>query len=101
MHRPSAWVVVVMLSLLSVVRAAEDALPPVEYTREVLDNGTWGELVPVNDAAAMSSAIVRALDAPARRPPAAWFGRYDLAAVTDTYLSLLGVSPAGERNAPP
>jgi glycosyltransferase involved in cell wall biosynthesis len=57
---------------------------------EILDNGRYGELVPVGDAAALSAAMGRALDAP---PPREFLrrrgGDFTLEDGTRRYLDLL------------
>jgi glycosyltransferase involved in cell wall biosynthesis len=56
---------------------------------EVLDHGTYGELVPMNDSSALAEAILRVL-AGARKPAAdAWLTQFDSSAITDRYLDLM------------
>lgn len=65
--------------------------------REVLQDGRYGYLVPMRDAAAMAAAIERALDAPI--PPerlAEAIRPFEESAVIDRHFELLGL-PAGER----
>ena len=59
--------------------------------REVLKDGQYGHLVPVGDASAMASAIGQALDGSKPVVSSAWRSQFDRKAVTDRYLSLLGV----------
>lgn len=58
--------------------------------REILDDGTYGELVPVGDDGAMAAAMLRALSGEfVAADPAAWIGHFDADANTDRYLDLL------------
>lgn len=58
--------------------------------REILDDGTYGELVPVGDDGAMAAAMLRALSGEfVAADPAAWIGHFDLNANIDRYLELL------------
>lgn len=57
---------------------------------EILEDGKWGELVPVGDWRALAAAILRTLDAPIdRHALIARAGVYDGAAGVDRYLQLL------------
>lgn len=63
--------------------------------REVLDEGRWGQLVPVGDAHTLAMAIVAELERPdvghaARRAERAeWMRRYDTHVITDRYADLV------------
>jgi glycosyltransferase involved in cell wall biosynthesis len=58
--------------------------------REILNNGQYGELVPVGDEAAMAQGIVGCIteSKPSSKTPLAW-SPYELDTVTDSYLSAL------------
>lgn len=60
---------------------------------EVLDGGLLGELVPVDDVAALAAAMRRALREPRPVPPAGWFDRYDEELVVGRYMRALGLPP--------
>jgi glycosyltransferase involved in cell wall biosynthesis len=60
--------------------------------REVLDGGELGELVPIDDAAALAVAMLTALARGPRPPPPAWVERYDQGSVVRRYLDALGVA---------
>lgn len=53
---------------------------------EILDNGKYGALVPVDDAAAMASAIIEALNAPKKADLVARAQEFSVAYVVDNYL---------------
>lgn len=59
-------------------------------TREVLEDGRWGELVPVDDAEALAAAMGRALDLPRPPPDDAWMQRYSVDVVVSRYLAAMG-----------
>lgn len=59
-------------------------------TREVLENGRWGELVPVDDAEALAEAIDRALDSPYPPPGDTWRRRYSVDTAVSRYLTVMG-----------
>ena len=63
---------------------------------EVLDDGRYGRLVPVDDVAAMAAAIAEALHAPKPPPPPTWSDRYAVAHVARAYLDELLPSGTGE-----
>jgi glycosyltransferase involved in cell wall biosynthesis len=57
--------------------------------REILDNGRYGKLVPVRDAAAIASAMEAVLDGEtAGEPPASALGDYTVERVADRYLAV-------------
>jgi glycosyltransferase involved in cell wall biosynthesis len=59
-------------------------------SHEILENGRFGELVPVGDESAMAEAILRALDHPPDRERLIMRGRtFNVAAAADAYLSAL------------
>lgn len=69
--------------------------------REILRDGQYGELVPVEDADALTAAIDRALDRRSASPPPESWQPYDLDIVVRQYISLLverdsGVPGRGE-----
>lgn len=67
--------------------------------REILDNGRFGELVPVGDAEALADAILRALDTP--HDPALLRERAKQFTVDNAvvnYLALLGLEASGGHN---
>jgi glycosyltransferase involved in cell wall biosynthesis len=57
--------------------------------REILRNGMLGDLVPVNDAAALARAIARALDRPRSIAPVEALGPFMLETVLDRFRSVL------------
>jgi glycosyltransferase involved in cell wall biosynthesis len=57
--------------------------------QEILRNGKYGQLVPVNDACALALAIQSFLANPATRPPEESWKPYELDFVTDQYLNML------------
>jgi glycosyltransferase involved in cell wall biosynthesis len=63
---------------------------------EVLDEGRYGRLVPVDDVAAMADAIDASLRDPFPPPPDAWSRRYQLDAVADAYLTVLEADRGAE-----
>lgn len=67
-------------------------------SREVLEGGRLGRLVPVGDAAALARAIAGAMDAPHDPAPGlAHARRYAVEPVVDAYLGVLGLAPAPRR----
>lgn len=59
---------------------------------EILDNGKYGELVPVGDSEAMAEAILRVLAGNNKSVDAAWLQQFTLENATQKYLDVLGVS---------
>lgn len=57
--------------------------------REILEDGRWGALVPVGEAAAMAAAILETLNASHRPDVARRAGDYALESIACTYLSVL------------
>jgi glycosyltransferase involved in cell wall biosynthesis len=57
--------------------------------REILQDGRLGALVPVGDAAALTAAMLGALDLPAGGPPPEALAPFTMAAAVDHYLSLI------------
>lgn len=63
--------------------------------REVLDEGRWGQLVPVGDSSALAMALLAELDradvghAARRQERADWMRRYDPDVITDRYVELV------------
>lgn len=60
---------------------------------EILDNGKYGELVPVGDRDAIASSILRVLSGNTKSVPPAPLQQYRLETVTQQYLDILGISP--------
>jgi glycosyltransferase involved in cell wall biosynthesis len=61
-------------------------------SREILENGRWGRLVPVGDAAAMAAAIIDGVEGRIDKPPVALLEeRYGIDAVVDRYLEALKI----------
>lgn len=59
---------------------------------EVLDNGKYGELVPVGDSEAMAEAILRVLSGEIKSVDPSWLEQFTLETVSQQYLDVLGVS---------
>ena len=58
--------------------------------REILDNGAYGELVPIEDEMSLAAAMERALSGEfVAADPSTWLSRFDLETNTDKYLELL------------
>jgi glycosyltransferase involved in cell wall biosynthesis len=66
---------------------------------EILNGGAYGYLVPVGDADALATCILKTLHGEARRPPADWLEQFDEDRVSRCYLEVLfGVNAgASER----
>jgi glycosyltransferase involved in cell wall biosynthesis len=61
-------------------------------SREILEDGRWGRLVPVGDAAAMAAAIIDGVEGRIDRPPVALLEeRYGTDAVVGRYLEALKI----------
>jgi glycosyltransferase involved in cell wall biosynthesis len=59
-------------------------------SREILESGRWGELVPVDDPAALAAAMARTLESQRPRPDGAWMQRYSVDVAVTRYLSVMG-----------
>lgn len=59
---------------------------------EILDNGKYGELVPVGDSEAMAKAILQVLAGNYKTVDSAWLQQFTLEYATQKYLEVLGVS---------
>ena len=59
---------------------------------EILDNGKYGELVPVGDTQAMAEAIIKVLASDFTPVDSTWLDRFTLKTATQKYLALSGVS---------
>lgn len=59
---------------------------------EILDNGKYGELVPVGDSQAIAEAISRILSGNSQPVEPAWLNQFTLETVTQQYLDVLGYS---------
>jgi len=56
---------------------------------EILDKGTYGELVPMDDSPALAGAMLRVL-AGAKKPSAReWLAQFDSDLITERYLELM------------
>jgi glycosyltransferase involved in cell wall biosynthesis len=58
---------------------------------QILDNGKYGELVPVGDPDAIAMAILKILSGNAKTVPPAWLEQYTLETVTQQYLDIFGI----------
>ncbi|HTP02656.1 MAG TPA: glycosyltransferase [Anaerolineales bacterium] len=58
-------------------------------TREILRNGQYGRMVPVDSPGALADAIAGSLDTPACRPPEESWHTYESGFVVDRYLQLM------------
>ncbi len=58
---------------------------------EILDNGKYGELVPVGDADAMAQAILKVLSGNYKLVDSAWLNQFTLETSTQNYLDVLGI----------
>ncbi len=58
---------------------------------EILDNGKYGELVPVGDPDAIAQAILKILSGNAKSVAPAWLEQYTLETVTQQYLNIFGI----------
>jgi glycosyltransferase involved in cell wall biosynthesis len=62
--------------------------------REILDDGEYGELVPVGDVDALTAAMRKGLDGLIPRPPPESWSRFEQGRIVDEYLQvMLGVLP--------
>ena len=61
--------------------------------REILADGKYGRLVPVNDSAAMAQAIIDCADGKIPVAPDESWKRYTIEAVMDKYLKGMGINP--------
>ncbi|WP_202223491.1 glycosyltransferase [Okeania sp. KiyG1] len=59
---------------------------------EILDNGKYGELVPVGNSQAMAEAILRVLSGQVKSVDSDWLEQFKLETVTQKYLDVLGVN---------
>ncbi|HLA96915.1 MAG TPA: glycosyltransferase [Anaerolineales bacterium] len=56
--------------------------------KEILNEGQYGYLVPMDDAASLAQAISRTLAGETRRPPDAWLKQFELDYATEQYIRL-------------
>jgi glycosyltransferase involved in cell wall biosynthesis len=56
--------------------------------REILNNGEYGHLVPVGDAAAMAAAILDVLDGHGKAVPAAWLEQFSPEIIARQYIEI-------------
>lgn len=61
-------------------------------SREILESGRWGELVPVDDPNALAGAMARVLESPHPRPHHGWMQRYAVDTAVTGYLSVMGLT---------
>lgn len=59
---------------------------------EILDNGKYGDLVPVGDADAMAQAILKVLSGNCKSVDSAWLNQFTLETSIQNYLDVLGVN---------
>ncbi|MGN2624139.1 glycosyltransferase [Stutzerimonas balearica] len=62
---------------------------------EILENGLWGRLVPVDDVDSMAEAIVEVLRQPPVAPPASVLARYEVRHIARQYLAAMLGEPEG------
>lgn len=66
---------------------------------EILDNGKYGELVPVRDPDAIAQAILKILSGNVKSVDPAWLEQYTLETITQQYLDIFGISlPENHKN---
>ncbi|MCO6430067.1 MAG: glycosyltransferase [Deltaproteobacteria bacterium] len=69
--------------------------------RECLSDGYYGDLVPLNDPASLSEAMLRSIDSHRRNDAAAYvMQNYSVSAATKAYLSLAGIGTISRDTAP-
>jgi len=56
---------------------------------EILADGAYGDLVPMNDSAALAEAIERVLSGSKKAAPAEWLAQFDSNTITERYLELM------------
>ena len=61
--------------------------------REILADGKYGRLVPVNDSAAMAQAIIDCVDGKVPVAPEESWKRYTIGSVVEKYLKGMGLTP--------
>ncbi|MCP2727684.1 glycosyltransferase [Limnofasciculus baicalensis] len=59
---------------------------------EILDNGKYGELVPVGDNKAMADGILRVLSGDIKSVDSGWLKQFTVEAATQNYLNILGIN---------
>lgn len=59
---------------------------------EILDHGKYGSLVPVGDTQALAAAILKVLDGEFKQVEPTWLNQFSLAAITQQYLDVLGIT---------
>lgn len=59
---------------------------------EILDNGKYGELVPVGDSEAIAQAILSVLSGKAKSVDPAWLNQFTLENIAQKYLAVLGIT---------
>lgn len=58
---------------------------------EILDNGKYGELVPVGDVQAMANAILKVLSGTIKMVDSTWLQQFTLETAIDEYIKILGI----------
>ncbi|NEQ41001.1 MAG: glycosyltransferase [Okeania sp. SIO3I5] len=66
--------------------------------KEILDNGKYGELVPVGDSQAMAEAILRVLSGEVKSVDSDWLEQFKLETVAQKYLDVLGIENVRVEN---
>jgi glycosyltransferase involved in cell wall biosynthesis len=59
---------------------------------EILNNGEYGELVPVSDSNALAKAILEVLDGKQKTVDAAWLNQFSLTVATKKYLDIVSLT---------
>jgi glycosyltransferase involved in cell wall biosynthesis len=65
---------------------------------EILDNGKYGELVPVGNTEAMAEAILNVLSGNSKSVDSAWLNQFTLESATQKYLDILGIRDLQKLN---
>jgi glycosyltransferase involved in cell wall biosynthesis len=56
---------------------------------EILANGAYGELVPMDDSPSLAAAILRVLDGEKKTAPPEWLAQFEATKITEQYLALM------------
>jgi len=65
---------------------------------EILDNGKYGDLVPVGNTEAMAEAILNVLSGNSKSVDSAWLDQFTLESATQKYLDILGIRDLQKLN---